>query len=324
MLWENLSYSVVKDKKIDAKLASDGFVVAGNVGPQALQELRNVHQSNHDFEVNQGGMFYSVYSLDIPYRKRIFKEIDAILSPLYTTLFQNFKPVLHSFIVKVNGDNSEFTLHQDSTGLDEFQFSPLSVWIPLQDTQLENGCLCVVPHSHRIKVPYRGISFEGPFQNITETVRQYLQPIPMKAGDILLFDNRILHYSPANESTEHRVVVMSGIFPKNATILSCYQDTTIENAPIEIYEQESDFLLTGENFYHDCTIRPTTGSIIKKVESFNTPFSDNDFIEFTNKVGLKPLSIDLLQNNNLKMHIISEPKEKTTKSLLNKFVALFK
>ncbi len=324
MLWENLSYSVVKDKEINAKLASDGFVVAGNVGQQALQELRNVHLSNHDFEVNQGGMFYSVYSLDIPYRKRIFKEIDAILSSVYTLLFQNFKPVLHSFIVKVNGDNSEFTLHQDSTGLDEFQFSPLSVWIPLQDTQLENGCLCVVPHSHRIKVPYRGISFEGPFQNISETVRQYLQPIPMKAGDILLFDNRILHYSPANESTEDRVVVMSGIFPKNATILSCYQDTTIENAPIEIYEQAPDFLLTGENFYHDCTIRPTTGSIIKKVESFNTPFSDKDFLEFTNKVGLKPLSIDLLQNNNLKMHIISEPKEKTTKSLLNKFVALFK
>lgn len=324
MLWENLSYSVVKDKLIDAKLASDGFIVAGNVGRQVLDELRNVHLNNHDFEVNQGGMFYSVYSLDIPYRNRIFKEIEAILSPVYTKLFQNFKPVLHSFIVKVTGEKSEFTLHQDSTGLDEFQFSPLSVWIPLQDTQLENGCLCVVPHSHRIKVPYRGISFEGPFQNITETVRQYLQPIPMKAGDILLFDNRILHYSPANESTVDRVVVMSGIFPKNATILSCYQDTTIKNAPIEIYEQEPDFLLTGENFYHDCTARPTTGSVIKKVESFNTPLSTNDFIEFTNEVGLKPLSIDLLQNNNLRMHIISEPKEKTTKSLLNKFVALFK
>jgi hypothetical protein len=324
MLWENLSYSVAKDKEIDAKLASDGFVVAGNVGQQALHELQKVHLSNHDFEVNQGGMFYSVYSLDIPYRKRIFKEIDAILSPVYTALFQNYKSVLHSFIVKVNGDNSEFTLHQDSTGLDEFQFSPLSVWIPLQDTQLENGCLCVVPHSHRIKVPYRGISFEGPFQNISETVRQYLHPIPMKAGDILLFDNRILHYSPANESTENRVVVMSGIFPKNATILSCYQDTTIENAPIEIYEQEPDFLLTGENFYHDCTVRPTTGSVIKKVESFNTPFSANDFIEFTREVGLKPLSIDILQNNNLKMHIISEPKEMATKSLLKKIVALFK
>ena len=324
MLWENLSYSVVKDKMIDAKLAEDGFVVAGNIGQQALQELRNVHLTNHDFEVNQGGMFYSVYSLDIPYRKRIFKEIDVILSPVYTTLFQSYKPVLHSFIVKVTGDKSEFTLHQDSTGLDEFQFSPLSVWIPLQDTQLENGCLCLVPHSHRIKVPYRGMSFDGPFQNISETVRHYLQPIPMKAGDILLFDNRILHYSPANESTENRVVVMSGIFPENAAILSCYQDTTTENAPIEIYEQEPDFLLTGENFYHDCTVRPTTGSVIKKVEPFNTPFSANDFIEFTNEVGLKPLSIDLLQNNNLKMHIISEPKEKTTKSLLKKFVALFK
>lgn len=324
MLWEKLSYKVVKDETMHANLASEGFVIAGNVGQSALNELRSIYQKNHDFEVKQGGMFYSVYSLDIAYRKRVFDQLNSVLSPIYNPIFDDFKSVLHSFIVKLNGEKSEFTLHQDSTGLDEFQYAPVSVWIPLQDTEVENGCLCVVPRSHRIKVPYRGISFDGPFQQIPETVRQYLQPIPMKAGDILLFDNRILHYSPANLSTEKRVVVMSGIFPKEASILSCYQDTSVENAPIEVFEQADDFLLTGENFYHDCTIRPTTGKLIKKVAPFNRPFSTADFLAFANEVNLQPLNMQSLQNNDLSMHIVSEPLEKDQTSWINKLLALFK
>lgn len=323
MLWENLEYTVIKNTDFHSELKENGFLIAGNVGPDALQKLRVIHQENHAFEVQQGGMFYSVYSLDISYRKRIFEQLDEVLNPIYQTYFQQFKSVLHSFIIKVKGEKSEFTLHQDSTGLDEFQFSPVSVWIPLQDTDISNGCLCVVPKSHRIKVPYRGISFSGPFHAIESTVREYLHPIPMKAGDILFFDNRILHYSPANHSTQDRKVVMSGIFPQNASIISCYQDTQLDNSPIEIYEQAADFLLTGENFYHDCTIRPKTGEKITEVQPFNHVFSETDFLDFTRKVGIHPTSIEVLQNSNLNMHIISEPTEKVKNSWFQKLTSIF-
>src|SRR5690606_21476682 len=117
------------------------------------------------------------------------------------------------------------------------KYSCLSVWIPLQDTNLANGCLSVVPHSHKMFAPYRGISFPQQFENISNTVRKYLQPIEMKAGEILLFDNRLVHTSGVNSSGADRVVVMSGIFPSEAKIISCYKDTAVEKSPIEIIEQ---------------------------------------------------------------------------------------
>ncbi len=324
MLWDKIHHSVVQNPDFRAQLAEFGFVTAGNVGVEKLAELRTVHRQNHDFDCKDGGMFYSVYSLDIAYRKRIYDELNNVLSPIYNQLFDNYKSVLNSFIVKVHGEQSEFTLHQDSTGLDEFQYSPLSVWIPLQDTNLNNGCLCVVPKSHRIKVPYRGISFAGPFQNIESTVRQFLMPIEMKAGEILLFDNRLLHYSPKNSAKENRVVVMSGIFPTEAKILSCYKDETIANSKIEIFEQKDDFLLTGENFYHDCTIRPKKGVLIEKVDPLNSNLNIEEFLELAKSLDIEQVEISELQNLNLQMNIISEPLEKEKKSLTQRLLMLFK
>lgn len=90
-------------------------------------------------------MFYSLYSRDIEYRKIVHESISEIMKPVYDSLFSDYKVVLNSFIVKVSGPESEFCLHQDSTSFDETKYSSLSVWIPLQDTNMSNGCMCVVP-----------------------------------------------------------------------------------------------------------------------------------------------------------------------------------
>jgi hypothetical protein len=313
MLWKKLNYKVLKDQKTHSVLSDLGYSIIGNVGQEVLTELRKVHKQNHKFYTEDGGMFYSVYSLDISYRNRIYNELNKVLNPFYDTQFQEYKSVIHSFIIKVQGTKSEFTLHQDSTGLDEFQFSPISVWIPLQDTNISNGCLCVVPKSHRIKVPYRGISFNGPFHKISSTIRRFLKPIPMKAGDVLFFDNRLLHYSPANKSKEPRIVVMSGIFPTEAKILTCYKDETVANSQIEIFEQKDDFLLTGENFYHDCTIRPKTGVLIDEVKPLNSDLNEEEFLALAKSLDIEQVEISELQNLNLQMNIISEPLEKQIK-----------
>ena len=192
-------------------------------------------------------MFYSLYSRDIEYRKIVHESISEIMKPVYDSLFSDYKVVLNSFIVKVSGPESEFCLHQDSTSFDETKYSSLSVWIPLQDTNMSNGCMCVVPYSHRMFSPYRGISFEQPFESIEETVRRYLYPIELKKGDIFLFDNRIVHNSVINSSGENRVVVMSGIYPKEAPLLSCFKDPEVTESQIELIEQEPDFLLTYPN-----------------------------------------------------------------------------
>ena len=236
-LWQPVRQSVLKSEAIADELQGIGYAIAGRLDGEALEKLQQLYQSLHNFQSPQGGMFYSVYSHDLVYRKKVHEGIAQILHPYYENLFTGYKSILNSYIVKVSGPESEFSLHQDSTSLDETKYSCLSVWIPLQVTDINNGCLCVVPHSHKMFSPYRDISFPQPFDAISDTVRKYLQPIEMNAGDILLFDNRLVHNSVVNSSGQDRVVVMSGIFPEEAKILRCYKDMSKPGNILEIIER---------------------------------------------------------------------------------------
>ena len=132
--WSPAKQHVVRNEKSKLELETIGYTVPLRLNPEKLNQLKVLYNQTHNFNLKDGGMFYSVYSEDISYRKNIHDSINQILSEVYNELFENYKIIINSFIVKVNGSESEFSLHQDSTGLDEIKYSPLSVWIPLQET----------------------------------------------------------------------------------------------------------------------------------------------------------------------------------------------
>ena len=305
--WQPVKQVVLKNPVSADALQNVGYTVACKLDNETLEKLRILYQSLHNFQSPQGGMFYSLYSHDLLYRKKVHQGIAQILNPVYDGLFTDYKSVLNSYIVKVSGPESEFSLHQDSTSLDEMKYSCLSVWIPLQDTDLSNGCMCVVPHSHKMFSPYRDISFPQPFDAIGDTVRKYLQPVELKAGEILLFDNRLVHNSVVNSSGKDRVVVMSGIFPEEAKIIRCYKDMAKKDNTIEIIEQGDDFLLTFENFFHDCTCRPETGHSVGFVEWDTLPMSKEEFLNLCSKYGVKESSRASVIHHQVNQAIIAEP-----------------
>ncbi len=94
----------------------------------------------------------------------------------------------------------------------------MSVWIPLQDCDESNGCVWVVPGSHRHGLkPANMIGddtghCELAFAHGTAEVEGAI-PVPMKAGSVLLFHALLQHRSLGNH-TDH---------PRRAFIVS-YQD----------------------------------------------------------------------------------------------------
>jgi len=306
MNWTPVKHSIVKNEALRDAIHENGYVVEGNIGSDNVSKLYALYRELHNFNAPQGGNFYSLYSDDIAYRKNVHDSIGEVLYPLYNTLFEDYKSVINSFIIKVSGPQSEFTLHQDSTGLDETKFSPLSIWIPLQETNMENGTLCMVPKSHRFFHPYRGISFASPFHHFEDLMRSYLVPLDLKAGDIVIFDNRTVHYSHVNRSGADRVVVMSGLYPTAANIEMCYRDESVAGSPIEIYGMPEDFLLTNKAFFNDCTARPVMGSVVRQVAAVGEK-SMYDFMSFAAGNDVVQTNIEELVNINHNMNIVSEP-----------------
>jgi ectoine hydroxylase-related dioxygenase (phytanoyl-CoA dioxygenase family) len=56
-----------------------------------------------------------------------------------------------------------------------------------------------------------------------DVVKRYMQPVYMKAGEAILFDNSILHFSPVNRSKETRIATNVFVTHQDAKITITYK-----------------------------------------------------------------------------------------------------
>lgn len=287
--WQPLPPMIVRDAHLSEEIANEGFAVRPFLTPEALEALREIYAREHRIANAEGGMFYTLYSQDLAYRERVDKAVGEVMHPFLEAFFHSYKTMLNGFIVKVPGPKSGFLIHQDTTGLDEFKYSSLSVWVPLWDIGPEDGAMCMVRRSHKMGYPYRGISFAFPFDKIHSTVKRYLEPVFMQAGEAIIFDQRTFHASLPNRSDKNRIVAVCGLFPQEAEFQHAYQESP--DAPIEIYRQADDFILKYPRFMHDCRSRPITGEKIGEVD-FQVPlWTAEEFMEKADAAGLVPLDL---------------------------------
>lgn len=106
-----------------------------------------------------------------------------------------------------------------------------------------NGCLRVVPGSHRFRdeVVPNGASGKNfwPFAGIaTELKEKYLREIPMKAGEAIIYDSRLLHSSGGAHLQHDRVVAAAVVIPREAPLLHYFM---VSQTELDVFEVEDDF-----------------------------------------------------------------------------------
>ncbi len=103
--------------------------------------------------------------------------------------------------------------HQDSH---YFPFEParpiLGVWLAVTEATLENGCLHVLPGSHREPVhehvPDRRPGANYGYVEIVDHDMSGAVPVLMQPGDLLLFDSHLMHRSTDNVSAGIRAAMV--------------------------------------------------------------------------------------------------------------------
>jgi ectoine hydroxylase-related dioxygenase (phytanoyl-CoA dioxygenase family) len=103
--------------------------------------------------------------------------------------------------------------HQDSF---YFPFTPprpvVGVWIATTDAALDNGCLYVVPGSHRESVhvhePDQRENANLGYYEITDHDLSTALAVEMEVGDVLFFDSHLMHFSTDNTSTRRRCAMV--------------------------------------------------------------------------------------------------------------------
>jgi ectoine hydroxylase-related dioxygenase (phytanoyl-CoA dioxygenase family) len=150
--------------------------------------------------------------------KEAVQALLADLEPAVAATFADQVVYLTTFITKWPGPHGAFPPHQDPTLVDERRFTGVTVWAPLSDVDVENGMLHVVPGSHRFSSALRVQDVDrSPFADLDQAVIEHHgRGVPLTAGEALVFDNRIIHFSLPNRTEEPRVVLSFGLRPAAA------------------------------------------------------------------------------------------------------------
>lgn len=98
--------------------------------------------------------------------------------------------------------------HQDSYYFNFDQQPQVGLWLAISEATLENGCLCVLPGSHRrpildhVRDPREGAN-QG-YLEIPGVDESGAQPVLMQPGDLLVFHSYLLHKSFDNLGVARR------------------------------------------------------------------------------------------------------------------------
>jgi phytanoyl-CoA hydroxylase len=107
----------------------------------------------------------------------------------------------------LNGLNAAVGWHQDMgvVSAEADDTTMISVWLAVLDATVENGCLQVVPGSHLGELAVHCNYGEGKRRYFQVNIPDQLvpsnhRPLPMKAGDVLFFQKKLMHSSLPNTS----------------------------------------------------------------------------------------------------------------------------
>ena len=117
------------------------------------------------------------------YKQKVFDRINAAFKAHYAPLLADFTPIIANFIFK-GEEAGEVPLHQNWAFVDEYNYTSVSIWVPLIDSNRQNGTLEIAPGSHKRFGRWRGPMVPWELDKIkTDIIHDFLVPMEAKAGD---------------------------------------------------------------------------------------------------------------------------------------------
>lgn len=245
----------LRDPNLDAALLEDGYVVIPGAARSRVRALRQVHRSAMG-RVPAGfdSTFYRANSVKRDVNTRLLEA----LAPVLADLLAEYRPLLVNFVTKGRSPDGAMPPHQDWTFVEEPDASSLNVWIPLVDVDHRNGAMSVLPGGHLMPPTLRGTDTPNAFREIEELALAHMVELPMRAGDVLVYDHRLLHATPPNRRRRPRIVAGCAVIGASAAPIHYRQ---LAPGQLELYEIDPAFFTEhtyGADVFPPCARRVGT------------------------------------------------------------------
>jgi hypothetical protein len=257
---------IFKDSNLQEQFNENGFVKVPLLENSDIILLHEIFYKFHqNIKENTFGASSFIHSRKEKYEIR--DTLYPIFLPYFEKLFKDYTYFGSSYLFKTKGKNSDLAPHQDWTIVDEKKYVAINIWTPLIDTNEENGTLYVVPKSQSQKhYTLRAPTIPFYFQNKMDSVLRKSIPTNAKAGEAVILNQSLIHYSTPNLVDDIRIAITSGIKTKNAPMIFHYKN---EKKQIERYEMPEDFLLDFDDFEKNIYERPKNGEFLEILDEGN-------------------------------------------------------
>lgn len=237
---------VLTNPDLERTFLQQGYVVVPLLQREDVDRLYGLFMQHHE-QFTQT-FHTSHFSKDKGYKQEVHDTIASVLEPHLKGLLSDYLPVFGNFMIKQPDPDVFMPLHADWAYVNEAEFRSVAVWVPLVDTDEENGCLGVIPGSHRIMNAIRGPRIQqSSYSKDKDWVKELGVLLPMKAGEAVIYDHALMHYSPPNKSPFPRPALNLSLVPNGADMIHYCVPEGSDN--IEVYHvQDTSFFINYDNY----------------------------------------------------------------------------
>jgi hypothetical protein len=275
------------DSHIESKFRKDGYVKVPFISADEVEILKNLFfetlpQSGGQITSDETGVEHANFitydftfiDKNPEYKRLVFKIISEYFKPHMDKLLDNYRPIIANYIRK-QSDTGEVPLHQNWAFADEKLCSTISIWCPLVDSTIENGTLQVVPGSHKRFGEYRGPMIPWELEGIKkDIIKNHLVPLETKAGECVILDDSIVHYSAINNTNDLRLAIQLICVPNGFPSIHYYMDYQSNPNEIQMIEVNDDFYMEFNPWK-----KVQSPKILKNVSFLNKQISEQEFIK---------------------------------------------
>jgi hypothetical protein len=273
-----MSNRIFHDLELESHFQKNGFVSIPLLSPEEVSEINDelTHLAT-DAQLRERMPFYlSLFDGDQAHKKLCRQVISRVASRFQTVLF-NYRFTLGNLFYKFP-DSGELNIHDHADQTDESKYTSITVWIPLVDTDRTNGTLELVDGSHKL-FPFI-THFNAPlyFNDFSRSlVDNYCRPTNARAGEAIIFCDKLIHYSGPNFTDSTRRAIQIRFIPNEAPFLYYHLDTAEPEKGFEVYECSEAYFEEQACSVAMFQMRPQGLKLVDVIPNRNRNISEAEF-----------------------------------------------
>lgn len=245
---------VLRNESYERFFQKEGYVVIPFL---STAEVENLKQGFFDLLPTSGGNIttqdtgmegnitydFTFIDKNPAFKQAVFDKITASFKPHVDEWLLDYRPIIANYIRKQT-DNGEVPLHQNWAFVDERKCTSVSIWCPLVDSNEKNGTLQVVPGSHKRYGEVRGPMIPWELEGIkNDIITNDLVPINIPAGNAVILDDSLVHYSAVNKTKELRLAIQLILIPAEEKSIHHHMNPSEKPGKVDVLEVDTDFYM---------------------------------------------------------------------------------